>query len=143
MCYGTVRLESSFSWRFPLALQAGVALTLTLASTFYLPESPRWLAYKGRPQEASLVWDKLGVSAAEREKDLVQVPVPGTGMSEEEVGLKARWRGTFKGLLRIFKPDARKQMFLGVFVMAMQQLSGIDGVLYVSHTREFISWGVH
>jgi len=35
-----------------------------------------------------------------------------------------------KSVLRMFAPNTRKQMFLGVFVMSMQQLSGIDGVLY-------------
>lgn len=32
----------------------------------------------------------------------------------------------------LFAPDSRARLFLAVFLMGMQQLSGIDGVLYVS-----------
>jgi len=75
MCYGTVNLQSSLAWRFPLAFQAGYALFFAAISYFYLPQSPRWLAFKGRGPEATAVWDKLGVSSTEREKDLEQRPI--------------------------------------------------------------------
>ena len=136
MCYGTVRVTSSFSWRFPLALQSGIAALLALASFFQLPHSPRWLAYKGRHAEATAAWDKLGVSGAEREKDslLVAAPIDQAGASRpvpERIGLKQRWLQSMNRLTRVFRGDSRKQMFLAVFMMSMQQLSGIDGVLYV------------
>ena len=35
-------------------------------------------------------------------------------------------------MLSVFAKNARKQTALGVFLGGMQQLSGIDGVLYVS-----------
>lgn len=34
-------------------------------------------------------------------------------------------------MLDVFAPDARPRFLLAVFLMGMQQLSGIDGVLYV------------
>ena len=136
MCYGTVRVTSSFSWRFPLALQSGIAALLALASFFQLPQSPRWLAYKGRHAEATAAWDRLGVSGAEREKDslLVAAPIDQAGASRrmpERIPLKQRWLQSMNRLTRVFGRDSRKQMFLAVFMMSMQQLSGIDGVLYV------------
>ncbi|KAI9847192.1 MAG: hypothetical protein M1837_003055 [Sclerophora amabilis] len=135
MCYGTVRVPSSLSWRLPLALQSGVAFILAAASCWYLPHSPRWLAYKGRREEASLVWDKLGVSNAEREKDLLQNP---TSMVNEaaaptetaKVGLLQRMQRNLAASVEVFGKDTRKPMLLGVFMMAMQQLSGIDAVIY-------------
>ena len=140
-CYGSVRIPSSLSWRLPLALHSGIASFLAFASFFYLPHSPRWLAYKGRKEEASRAWDRLGVSNAEREKDLLQNPVPIDGAVLNDAStlsdlpvktkLRDRMRNNLNELLAMFKKDARKPMFLGVFLMSMQQMSGIDGVIYV------------
>lgn len=135
-CYGTVRIPSSLSWRLPLALQSGIALVLTIAAAFFLPQSPRWLAYRGRKEEASVAWDKLGVSNAEREKDLLQNPAsavdegprPGETLKS---GFLDRTRSDLTALTSVFGKGARKPMLLGVFLMSMQQLSGIDGVIYV------------
>lgn len=138
-CYGTVGMPSSLSWRLPLALQSGIAFFLAAASTFYLPESPRWLAHKGRKEEASRAWDKLGVSGAEREKNLLQDPAPADGEERSAAlsqakppALRERINATMKDVTAAFRGDARKPMLLGVFLMSMQQLSGIDGVIYVS-----------
>ena len=67
MCYGTSRVESSFSLRFPLGMQAGVSTLLAIGSPF-LPHSPRWLRHVGRGAEADIAWVRLGVSAADAEK---------------------------------------------------------------------------
>ena len=133
MCYGTVRISSSFSWRFPLAIQSGIALLLAFASYFYLPHSPRWLAHKGRHGEATITWDKLGVSNAEREKGLSQLnnQLNLVTPTSSKARLWERWQRSRMDLLKVFGRNFRKQMFLGVFMMSMQQLSGIDGVLYV------------
>lgn len=147
ICYATVRIPSSLSWRLPLALQAGIAFVLVVASYFYLPQSPRWLAYKGRRVEASVAWDRLGVSDAEREKDLLQNPDSAIAATSRhspsrprEVGkssLRQRVRGDVNVLTAVFRKGARKPMLLGVFLMTMQQLSGIDGVIYVGPARLF------
>ena len=144
VCYGTVTIDSSLSWRIPLALQSGIAFVLSIASFFYLPQSPRWLAYKGRKEEASLAWDKLGVSGAEREKDLLKdsavpagaevVVVPTTPASAKAKSMKERLQRQMADLTVVFRKDTRKPLLLGVFLMTMQQLSGIDGVIYVSHS---------
>lgn len=122
--YGTVRISSSLSWRLPLILQSLTAVGLALASYFYIPESPRWLNFKGHKQEAIMVWDRLGVSSAEREKDeeLIQ--------SNPDILVRG-WKQQITSIRKIFGKDGRRQMILGVFMMCMQQLSGIDGVLYV------------
>lgn len=141
-CYGTVRLNSSFSWRFPLALQSAIALFLAVASFFYLPQSPRWLSSKGRKEEASAAWDKLGVSDAEREKDLLEDPTSAVLAAQDmpqrppqeaaRLGFKQRIQANIHELVAVFKKGPRKPLIMGVFVMSMQQLSGIDGVIYVS-----------
>jgi hypothetical protein len=140
-CYGSVRISSSLSWRLPLALHSGIAFFLAVTSFFYLPQSPRWLAYKDRKEEASKAWDRLGVSNVEREKDLLQNPMPieSAALTDSptrptvaaRTKLFDRTRANLKEMMAIFRKDARKPMFLGVFLMSMQQLSGIDGVIYV------------
>ncbi|KFY17269.1 hypothetical protein V492_00787, partial [Pseudogymnoascus sp. VKM F-4246] len=142
ICYGTVNINSSLSWRLPLAIQAGIAAFGAGASALYLPPSPRWLAHKGRREEASKVWDLLGVSAAEREKDLLENPetlvpetnelndLPAVHTTALDRGFLARLRRNERKTASVFGKEGRKQMLLGVFMMAMQQLSGIDGVLY-------------
>ena len=148
-CYGTNLIPSSLSWRLPFGLQSGIALALAIASHIYLPHSPRWLAYKGRREEASRVWDKLGVTDAEREKDILQNPTlddttpltEGIALPSEsattppmaKLGFRARLALAMNRLRNSFGQDTRKPMLLGIFLMSMQQLSGIDGVIYVSN----------
>lgn len=144
ICYGTSRISSSLSWRLPLALHSGIALFLAVSALMILPQSPRWLAYKGRREEASTLWDKLGVSDAEREKDLLQnseAPVlqPLAVTKAAQVRFLERIRGNIHSSTIVFKKGNRRQMLLGVFVMSMQQLVGIDGVLYVCFQTETYS----
>lgn len=137
ICYGTVNISSSLSWRLPLAIQAGIATLGSCASYFYLPHSPRWLNHKGRVLEASKTWDILGVSAAEREKGLLQdgaVNELGAEPALQATALDTRFvtriKQNFIKSTKLFDRTSYPQMLLAVFMMAMQQLSGIDGVLY-------------
>lgn len=142
ICYGTANISSSLSFRLPLAIQSIGALFLAVTSFFYLPPSPRWLAFKGRKAEASTAWDTLGVSEAEREKDILQNTTdtmegetarPSSMTEAAKVGLLGHIRGNMIMKIGVLAKENRRQMFLGVFMMSMQQLSGIDGVLYVSN----------
>ena len=110
MCYGTSRVESSFSWRFPLGMQAGVSMLLAIGSPF-LPHSPRWLRHVGRGAEADIAWVRLGVSAADAEK------------TEETANrVEVRREGWWKETQQLWKKGVRKQTGLGVFLMAMQNV---------------------
>jgi sugar porter (SP) family MFS transporter len=118
ICYGSVSLASSASWRIPLVLQAGIAYVFTVCVLLFLPESPRWLAAVGRHPEAIISWEKLGIDAAEREK------------IEDREGGDLPQGVKMKDILAVFGKDAWRRTGLGVFMMGMQQASGIDGVLY-------------
>lgn len=54
ICYGCSRFTNSSAFRIPWALQI-VPAALLLAGLQFLPESPRWLAKKGRDTEARKV----------------------------------------------------------------------------------------
>jgi len=82
------------------------------------------------------------VSGAEREKNLLQDPAP-MDVSERTTAAAApsseaksltmldKLYENMKDITGAFRGDAKKPMLLGVFLMAVQQLSGIDGVIYV------------
>ena len=87
-----------------------------------------------------MAWDHLGVSGAEREKDLLKDSSAPAGAEVSEVpntqatakkSLQERIRGNISELTEVFGKETRKPLMLGVFLMTMQQLSGIDGVIYV------------
>ena len=148
-CYGTVNIQSSLAWRLPFALQSGCAFLWAALGLFLLPQSPRWLKAKGRLEEVEQAWLRLGVAPSDNDDDATGGP------SETEAGLNleplvlAQTTATHQSvkedvhmLLRVFEKDVRKPTALGVFMMSMTQLSGIDGVLYVSvfTTGRWVSW---
>ncbi|KIW13324.1 hypothetical protein PV08_08512 [Exophiala spinifera] len=52
--YGTAKLDSTWAWRLPSALQ-GVLTLISVTVLPFVPESPRWLVYRGRQAEAMSV----------------------------------------------------------------------------------------
>ncbi|KAH0360679.1 general substrate transporter, partial [Aureobasidium melanogenum] len=108
-CYGSVRIESSFSWRAPYIIQAILGLVLTIMP-FVLPQSPRWLLVHGQRDKAIQELKRLDFSAIEAEKDLL--------------GPAAEQR----------MAPYRRPALLALYVLGVIQLSGIDGVLYYAPT---------
>lgn len=122
-CYGSVRLPGDMAWRIPYIIQVCLGSILAVGCLF-LPHSPRWLRHVGRGREADLAWARLGVSAAEAEKE------EAADMRDEHLqekqragGLKATWRA-------LWTKGVRSRTILGVFLQAMNNASGVDGVLY-------------
>lgn len=137
ICYGTANMGSSLSWRLPFIILTVLAFSYSTASLWLTP-SPRWLTLQGRSAEAVAAWDTLGVSHAEREKveneehlreitetqSIPAIPIPSDTAQGDGKKKSSFWD--------LFSRDVRARTFLAVFMMGMQQLSGIDGVLYVS-----------
>lgn len=146
-CYGSANLQSSLSWRLPFILLASLSFIFAAASVMWLTPSPRWLTLRGRSSEAAATWDILEVGQAEREKAEIEQnqgpielqtqgpsqlpPVSTDGMVDPILSGHREPKSTFWDL---FSRDVRMRTALAVFMMGMQQFSGIDGVLYVSLT---------
>ena len=122
-------MDSSFAWRLPFTILACLSMVYAVGSILWLVPSPRWLTLRGRQSEASAAWDVLGVGHAEREK----------AEEIEQAATVAEARNpspTEKhSFLDVFARDVWSRTFMAIFLLGMQQLCGIDGVLYVSHIQ--------
>ena len=116
-------------------------MMFVVASILWLVPSPRWLTLRGRQSEASAAWDVLGVGHAEREKAEVELAATGVEAhdlvdptkSTRQQSVASHPRTPEKhGFFDVFARDVRSRTGLAAFLLGMQQLSGIDGVLYVS-----------
>lgn len=119
-CYGSIKIQSSISWRLPFILMAATGIILAV-SCLYLPPSPRWLLVNGHREDAMRSIDRLNIPSVEVEKDMSKL----TARSETR---PSTWQATRS----IFQRKYRLRTMLGLFVLGMVQLSGIDGVLYVN-----------
>ncbi|KAH6661162.1 general substrate transporter [Truncatella angustata] len=101
-----------FGWRFPLCLQVAPPLILLLGSP-WLPRSPRWLAFRGKDDEAWRVLRRLRKCATDQsdivaKKELLQI--------QEQIKLDreklSAWGGhPWKAVL--LKKSYRKRMIIG------------------------------
>ncbi|EZG05852.1 hypothetical protein H106_04354 [Trichophyton rubrum CBS 735.88] len=116
-CYRSVTIDTTLSWRLPFILLASYSATFAVIAYVFLPPSPRWLAatYGQNTTAIDAAWDRLGVLHADRE--VMQSNL------EEEPKIRSK-------TLDVFSAEARPGFLLAIFLMGMQQLSGIDGVLY-------------
>lgn len=106
----------SGNWRAMLAAGALPALPM-LVGLALLPESPRWLLFKGRAEEAVHAWERIG----------------GGGVWPPENGAPpAEPHG--QGWRTLFGPRLRPVLLLATGLFAFANLSGIDAILYYAPT---------
>ncbi|RYM68806.1 sugar porter family MFS transporter [Serratia liquefaciens] len=103
-------------WRWMLGIITFPALVLFIG-VLTLPESPRWLAMKGRGELAGKVLQLLRNSDAEARDELNQI--------RESLQMKQRgWQ--------LFRHNAhfRRSTYLGVLLQFMQQFTGMTIIMY-------------
>lgn len=107
-------------WRWMLGVQV-VPSALFFLLAFLIPESPRWLVAKGRPEEARRVLLKIGADeAVDAEIADIQESLRSTDDTGEDEAL--------------FQRAYLRPIMLAVAVAAFNQLSGINAVLYYAPT---------
>jgi len=152
------RLPES-GWRYMLGL-AAVPSALMFVGFLELPESPRWLANKGRFDEARAVLEKYRATTEEAEEELKEIVnssktttttnacdendygeanersslasddsssnnnYGSNGGTQQKSNNKITWIAMFSD------PPTRRALLLGCGLMAVQQCSGINTVMY-------------
>lgn len=129
-CYGSVYLHgSSMAWRLPFIIMVAMSLILIGCCT-RLPESPRWSMSRGDQPAALDALRRLDFSMVEAESSFMS----GGAVLEQRVSLTP-----WQSFAILFRRGYRARTILALFVLGMVQLSGIDGVLYVSVSRSELS----
>jgi hypothetical protein len=145
-CFGTVKVSSSFSWRFPIAVQAGAAIIMAIFTPM-LPHSPRWLQSVGRHEDAEKSRAKLGIAGLDSKRETPNASVvaaevesvaqvsqaaPSVEAAPAPVNHKLPQPDFWKQARALWAKDVRWRTIFCLFIMGIQQCSGIDAVLYVS-----------
>ncbi|PZG51994.1 MFS transporter [Spongiactinospora gelatinilytica] len=109
-------LAGTANWRgmFAVGLIFSVAMFLGVLT---VPETPAWLERNGRHDRARRVLGALHPPHA------VDDILPGYTRSREEQGGKQTWR-------RLFASSARPALVIGLTLAALQQLAGINTIIY-------------
>jgi SP family galactose:H+ symporter-like MFS transporter len=111
-------LASGNAWRLMFGLGAVPAIVL-IVGLFFMPETPRWLALKGRLVEAKASILRLRGAGATVDRELEEI--------DRSVREDAGRRG---GYAVMFEPAIRPALVVGMGLFLLQQLSGINAVIY-------------
>src|SRR5690606_18020595 len=106
----------SGNWRAMLGVLALPAVLL-IVLVIFLPNSPRWLAQKGRHVEAEEVLRMLRDTSEKAREELNEI--------RESLKLKQGGWSLFKA-----NRNVRRAVFLGMLLQAMQQFTGMNIIMY-------------
>lgn len=112
---GDAQWNLTIGWRWMFGSEI-IPSILYLVFIFLIPESPRWLLQKGKSTEAIAVLKKINT-----DEDVVQV------QTEIENSLNQEDKNQWKYLAN---PLFKKALFVGVGLSILQQLTGINAILY-------------
>jgi SP family xylose:H+ symportor-like MFS transporter len=103
-------------WRLMFWSELPVAMVFFLL-LFFVPHSPRWLALKGRDEEALGVLQGLYGDEERAKRDLAEI---GRSLSEAQV----------TSLRLLLASGLGLALFIGVMLSVFQQITGINAILY-------------
>ncbi|MFO7852937.1 MAG: sugar porter family MFS transporter [Bacteroidota bacterium] len=107
-----------YNWRWMLGLET---LPAVLYFIFLLPvpESPRWLAMRGREEEALEIFER--VTDQEQAKNILALLKKNLAEEKKEKSVP---------LKELFKPALRLVLVIGIVVAVTQQITGINAVFF-------------
>ena len=118
---GFALASSSDGWRWMLALGALPGIILA-AGMLVLPESPRWLAGRGRIPDANTVLQHLrGTCDVSDELNTLRTDL-------------AREGRQLAGASELLSPRLRRPLIIGIGLAMFQQITGINTVIYFAPT---------
>lgn len=114
--YATIHGLVGGHWRIMLGVLV-IPSTLMFVAVFFLPKSPRWLLLKGNRDEAQCILKKIRKTEGEIAAELAEI--------EEDLALEQNGFSLF-----ITNKYFRHAVFLGICLQVIQQLTGINVVMY-------------
>ena len=109
---------ADWNWRWMLGVEALPAILYFFALSF-VPESPRWLAMRGRDEEALNVLKK--VSEPEQARADLQLVRESLSAESEQQRVSIR---------QLFQPAMKLVMTIAISVAILQQITGINSVFF-------------
>lgn len=108
--------DISRGWRYMFGSEA-LPAAVFLGLLFFVPESPRWLVKRGKEDQAGAILSRVsGRDAARQEVTDIRL-----ALAEEGKG---------GSLLELLQPTWRKVFVIGVVLAVLQQVTGINVILY-------------
>ncbi|GIK07241.1 hypothetical protein Aspvir_002899 [Aspergillus viridinutans] len=90
--FGTYRIDSPWAWKLPCILQM-VLPTYQMFMIWLCPESPRWLASKGRIEEACAILIKWHGNGVETELVRLELQEIIAGIEADNTVMQINWEG--------------------------------------------------
>nr|QFR37113.1 MFS transporter [Cyberlindnera americana] len=135
-------LQDDWSFRAAWSVESLPGVLLFIFS-FFLPESPKWLAYRGRMDESRLIFQKLNSSVAPlQESHSPQITEDQNSISQgalttrqqldavENIIDRFEAESQACSYLDLFRSALRYHLFAGILTQAAVQLSGIGILMY-------------
>ena len=115
----------NFGWRWMFGMETGPALVFLLL-TFFIPETPRWLAKQEKFKDSMAVLGKITspARAPAAYDEIIR------SLHEEEGKMR-----------ELFRPGARRITFMAMVLALFQAITGINIVMYYA-PRIFLSAGI-
>ncbi|QAY67265.1 MFS transporter [Paenibacillus protaetiae] len=105
-------VANAWRWMFGVGVVPGLLFMVLL---FFVPESPRWLIKQGKSLEALNILLKIHGEEDAR---------------KEVLEIKESFKQENSSLKQIFSPGLRVALIVGVVLAVLQQVTGINAVLY-------------
>jgi sugar porter (SP) family MFS transporter len=116
--FGTFKMQSQWAWRLPSLLQCTFSVIQAILSLL-APESPRWLIYQNRPQEALDILVKYhGNGDPNSELVKFEMSEISATLEMEKLQRQSRWGEWVSSRGNIHR------LFLALYIPAMMQWSG-------------------
>ncbi len=112
--FGNEEWNIASGWRWMFGSETLPAF-IFFAALFFVPESPRWLAKQGRDNEALDVLIRVGGEAH---------------ANSEFEEIKSTIAQESASITQLFQPGFRTAMIVGICLAILQQITGINAVLY-------------
>ncbi|CZR67460.1 related to glucose facilitated diffusion protein [Phialocephala subalpina] len=119
LAFGFQYVTESYQWRLNFIVSTAMAVLL-LVSLIFLPESPRWLIEKGRPEDAARILNQIHTSKEDADSSYARAEM---AQISAQVEAERQLPSSYLYILRT--PSMRKRLICTLLVWVMGISTGI------------------